>query len=358
MKASNPSGAGGRERTARRAVAITAATAVASCLAAGPAAAARTSAPPSAAAAVAPAASTTSRTLTLINGDRVAVTATRFGGLAARIARAAGGINGALVRLDLAGRAYETPADALPYLGRGLSPALFELSSLAGAESAGRLPVQVGYHGGLPKLPGVTITSSRDGTARGYLTAASATTFGTALASLLAADHAHGSYGADGMFADGVSIGLPGQAAAAATRPQYVMHTLTVTGTDLAGQPDTGDLVSVFNVDNLLKFGDPVETTNVFYDGSAKFSVPAGHYMAIGRAGNRRGACGWSTRRATQSRCPPPRCPRAGMSRPCSTSRWCRRSARTAGSWSLRPEARASRTWPPRRTPRRGWARR
>ena len=60
------------------------------------------------------------------------------------------------------------------------------------------------------------------------------------------------------------------------------MHTLTMTGTGLAGRPDTGDLVSVFNVDNLLKFGDPVETTNVFYHGSAKFSVPAGHYMAIG----------------------------------------------------------------------------
>jgi hypothetical protein len=60
------------------------------------------------------------------------------------------------------------------------------------------------------------------------------------------------------------------------------MHTLTVTGTNLAGQPDTGDLVSVFNVDNLLKFGDPVETTNVFDDGSVKFSVPAGNYMALG----------------------------------------------------------------------------
>ncbi len=122
MKASNPSGAGGRERTARRFVAIAAATAVASSLAVGPAAAARASAPSSAAAAVSPAAqtaSTPSRTLTLINGDRVAVTATRFGGLAARIARAAGGVNGALVRLDLAGRAYEIPADALPYLGRG-----------------------------------------------------------------------------------------------------------------------------------------------------------------------------------------------------------------------------------------------
>ncbi len=281
MKASNLRGAGGRERTVRRTVAIAAATTLASFLAVGPASAAP--APASASAAAGPAATTAARTLTLINGDRVTVTATRFGGIVAGVARAAaGGIGGALVRLDLGGKAFQIPADALPYLNRGLSPALFELSSLAAAESAGRLPVQVSYHGGLPSLPGVTITSSRGGTARGYLTAASATKFGAALARQFAADHARGSYGADGMFAGGVSIGLPGQTAAAAARPHYVMHTLTVTGTDLAGHPDTGDLVSVFNVDNLLKFGDPVETSNVFYDGSVKFSVPAGHYMAIG----------------------------------------------------------------------------
>ena len=271
-----------RERAARRAMAIAAATATVSFLVIGPASAAPASAPRSAAAAAA-AAATKPRTLTLINGDRVAVSATRSGGVIARVARAAAsGIGGAMVRLDLAGKAFQIPADALPYLNRGLSPALFELSSLAAAESAGRLPVQVGYHGRTPKLPGVTITSARGGTAHGYLTAASAAKFGAALARQFVADHARGSYGADGMFANGVSIGLPGKAAGAAARPHFVMHTLTVTGTNLAGQPDTGDLVSVFNVDNLLKFGDPVETTNVFDDGSVKFSVPAGNYTAIG----------------------------------------------------------------------------
>jgi hypothetical protein len=283
MKASNPSGAKGRERAARRAMAIAAATATASFLAVGPAAAAPAAATHSAAPAAAAAATTGSRMLTLINGDRVAVSATRSGGVVARVARAtASGIGGAMVRLDLGGKAFQIPADALPYLNRGLSPTLFELNSLAAAESAGRLPIQVGYHGRAPKLPGVTITSARGGTARGYLTAASAATFGAALARQFVADHARGSYGADGMFANGVAIGLPGKAAAAAARPHFVLHTLTVTGTNLAGQPDTGDLVSVFNVDNLLKFGDPVETTNVFDDGSVKFSVPAGHYMALG----------------------------------------------------------------------------
>ena len=283
MKASNPPRAGGRERSARRTVAIAAAAAAASFLTVGPAVAVPASAARPAGAAASPAATTAPRTLTLINGDRVAVSATRSGGLVATVARATtDGIGGAMVRLDLGGKAFQIPADALPYLNRGLSPALFELSSLAGAESAGRLPVQVGYHGRVPRLPGVTITSSRGGTARGYLTAASAAVFGAALARQFVADHAHGSYGTDGMFAGGVSIGPRGQAAARAARPHFVMHTLTVTGTNLAGEPDTGDLVSVYNVDNLLKFGDPLETTNVFDDGSVKFSVPAGHYMAVG----------------------------------------------------------------------------
>ena len=222
-----------------------------------------------------------SRTVTLINGDRVAVTITRSGALAGAAARPAGrGVNRVLVRLDLAGKGYDVPADALPYLNRGLSPGLFELNSLVRLKSEDRLPVQVGYHGTVPSLPGVTITSSGRGTARGYLTAASAATFGRALARQFAADHARGSYGTDGMVAHGVSVSLPGQGPA--PQPNYQMHTLTLTGTNLAGQPDTGDFVDVFNVDNPLKFADPDESGNVFYQGTAKFSVPAGHYMADG----------------------------------------------------------------------------
>jgi hypothetical protein len=65
----------------------------------------------------------------------------------------------------VAGQAYEIPADALPYLGRGLSPSLFRVTSLLDAESDGRLPVQVSYHGPVPEVPGVTITRSGGGIA-------------------------------------------------------------------------------------------------------------------------------------------------------------------------------------------------
>jgi hypothetical protein len=112
-----------------------------------------------AASAQAPAATAgASRMVTLINGDRVAVTTTPSGVQVNAVARVAGGADGALIRLNLDGQAYDIPADALPYLGRGLSPALFEVSSLLSLESGGRLPVQVSYQGQLPTLPGVVIT--------------------------------------------------------------------------------------------------------------------------------------------------------------------------------------------------------
>jgi hypothetical protein len=59
------------------------------------------------------------------------------------------------------------------------------------------------------------------------------------------------------------------------------MHTVTVTGANLAGKPDTGDIVDVINVADPLRFGLPSEISNVFYHGTARFSVPAGTYWAI-----------------------------------------------------------------------------
>jgi hypothetical protein len=297
MKVSNAHRVSGGGRAVTRAVVTAAALAAASGLAAsglvcGPAAAAatgsngpraaaaRTGAVPAAAVSVA---GVPQRTITLINGDRVVVTRFGRGMQEDAVTPAGNGVNRALLRMNVAGQAYEVPADALPFLGHGLSPSLFRVSSLLNAESAGRLPVQVSYQGQLPGLPGVTITRSGAGTAQGYLTAASAAAFGAALARQMGSDHARGSYGSDGMFAGGVSIGLPGQATATTARPDYPMHTLTVTGTDPAGAPDTGDTVQVFSADSLARFGDNVnDVFSAFYHGVAKYSVPTGHYVAIG----------------------------------------------------------------------------
>ena len=193
-----------------------------------------------------------------------------------------------MLRLSLAGKSYAIPAAAVPYLGRGLNPSLFEMSLLARRESAGRLPVEVGYSGRVPRLPGIAITRSGGGIADGYVTAASARVFGAALVRQFAADHVTGSYGHEGLFRDGVSISLAGtvpKRSASGTsraRPGFALRTLTVTGTNLAGKSDTGDVVFVFNADNTALFGDFNENVNFFFQGTAKFSVPRGHYWAVG----------------------------------------------------------------------------
>jgi hypothetical protein len=198
--------------------------------------------------------------------------------------------------LNLAGRSFEIPADALPYLGHGLDPSLFDLAALRRLEHGGRLPVQVTYQGQVPVIPGIQITGpapgpapgtapgTAQGTAHGYLTAASALRFGVALRRQFWADHDRASYGTDGLFAHGVSIALAGARAASAprpVRPQFQMHTLTLHAKNLAGKPDNGDDVIVFNTDDAARFGDPIESDTFFEKGVAKFSVPEGHYWAI-----------------------------------------------------------------------------
>jgi hypothetical protein len=63
-----------------------------------------------------------------------------------------------------------------------------------------------------------------------------------------------------------------------ATRPRAATHTLTVTGTDLAGRPDTGGFVMVVNADNSRRFAKVA----TFHHGTVTMRVPSGHYWAAG----------------------------------------------------------------------------
>ena len=251
--------------------------------AAGPAAsgpAARAGAPPGAVRSLSLASPV--RRLLLVNGDLLMVRAGPDGRLSVGLRAAAR--PDAISSLRFGGQTLEIPAAAQPYLGRGLSPSLFSLAALEKAESGGRLPVQVAFTGRRPAIPGLTITRSGLGRADGYLTAASARVFGAALWRQFAADHARASYGSDGLFGHGVSIALAGApltAARPAARPSFRLHTLTVRGTDLRGRPDNGDSVFITSADNIQRFDGLQETTNFFYRGSMKFSLPAGHYWAF-----------------------------------------------------------------------------
>ena len=215
----------------------------------------------------------------LVNGDRVIASGGRNLAVAPPSAQ---GLAGATVGLRLGGRRYVVPSAAVPYLGHGLDWTLFDVSALATAEKAGRLPVRISYGTRLRALPGVTITRSGGGLASGYLTASSARVFGAALIRQFRADHRTGSYGRDGMFAGGESVALAGTTVAATARPDLPMHVLTMTATNITGKPDNGDVVFVLNMDNSTIFGDPNESENDFYKGATKFSVPAGNYVAMG----------------------------------------------------------------------------
>ena len=155
------------------------------------------------------------RPLLLINGIRLMSTPAPRGGQAIMLLRSAGD---GLLSLKLGSVREEIPADALPYLGRGLDPSLFSVAALQRAEAGGRLPVRVAFAGRRPALPGVTITRAGAGSADGYLTGASARTFGAALARQVRRDHARASYGADGLFGGRVRIGLAGAAPVAPAR--------------------------------------------------------------------------------------------------------------------------------------------
>jgi len=222
-----------------------------------------------------------SAVLTLINGDRLLAGSAGDGRRSSVVVRTRGsGLARSLVTLGSGSRELLIPLAALPFVGRGLDPRLFELGALQRAERGSRLPVTIRSRGLPPELPGVMVTRRAEGVEHGYLTASSARAFGAALARQVARDHARGSYGSDGLFAGGVTISLPG-AVSAPARPSFPMHTLTVKAANAAGTPDTGDLVQVLNVNDPPASGTSLGIS-AFYHGEAKFSVPSGTYWGLG----------------------------------------------------------------------------
>jgi len=260
----------------------------------------------------------------LITGQDFRLSELANGGLAAvGDGGGGGGAFGSLVTMRRGGRSYAVPAAALPYLGHGLDPSLFDVHALERAEGAGRgrLPVVIRYgRSRLAPMPGITVTAAAGGLASGYLTGASEEKFGRALDRQFVVDRSEASYGTDGLFAGGLTISLPGGRVPGGhspggrspggrvpggrvpggrvpsgrsprpgrpvrpvrpVRPQYQMRTLTVTGSYRDGRPDTGDLVLLANVDNSGRL-DILDSETAFYHGAAKFSVPVGHYFAIG----------------------------------------------------------------------------
>lgn len=198
-----------------------------------------------------------SASITTVTGAQVTVAGSRI------VVTRAGASRGFL-HLTLGGQAYLVPSTAVPYLGRGLDLSLFRLNALAAAERSGRVQLTITYSGRVPALPGVRITAAGAGRARGYLTTASATQFGAMLARRA--------------LAPNVGVSMVG-ASSAHRHAATPTHTLTVTGTNLAGKPDTGDQVYVTDVVNA---NDLFGGLTTFKNGVAKLTIPSGKFWAVG----------------------------------------------------------------------------
>ncbi|MEN3362624.1 MAG: hypothetical protein V7637_6606 [Mycobacteriales bacterium] len=224
-------------------------------------------------------------TVRLVTGDLVTV-GTRAGRVSLVVQpRARTGLAAQFVGMRRAGEQFLVPAAALPYLGHGLDPGLFDVTRLIRAGRAvpgGRLGVRLTYQAGAPhpSVPGVTLTSTQGDTAEGYLTDASAAAFGAALVARAGADLAHPGSGAAGPFT-GLTEIRPADPAAAAAPPLTAAprQTLDATGVlrirvnpaDGEGEPAT--FVNVMNVDdgNKAFFLTRLVTGEVF-------RLPVGNY--------------------------------------------------------------------------------
>jgi hypothetical protein len=99
-----------------------------------------------------------------------------------------------------------------------------------------------------------------------------------------AAGRGSGAFARFTLGAHAYTAALPTSPKTRAAATTSTKHQLTITATNLSGQPDTGGSVYVYNVDNSNLFA----SGGGFTQGTARFSVPAGHYWAIGifMAGN------------------------------------------------------------------------
>jgi hypothetical protein len=250
------------------ALSAVAATAAALVGPAGPVAAAPSAAPPTPS--VSPPAP-----VTLITGDVVRV------GVGARptvsvLPRVRTGAAGAFRTVRTGDSVRVIPAIAVPYLGRELDPALFDVTALAA--TGGRIPVRIAYRAGAPHraLPGITVTSTAGSTATGYLTPGSARRFGQALADQVRVDAAAGWHRDAGLFA-GVGTIAWGGPATPVVQPRFPMFTLRIKVLDGTGAPADFAFLDVVNVDDLNKhLSFPIAEA-----GEARVSVPAGNYSLI-----------------------------------------------------------------------------
>jgi len=218
------------------------------------------------------------KVITLVTGERILLSTGPDGHQTAAVEPRSGRRDSYLTR-RIGGDLYVLPAGAVPYLGRSLDLALFDVSALVRDNPDGRIPVRVSYAAGATQTapPGVTLTGTGTAAARdGYLTAGSAAEFGAALDTQRAADAAAHWAGDRRLYGAVTSIRYAGRGPATVASPRFPMFTLRLPVLDPQGAPAAFGLLDVVNVDDARKFA----ATPVVVDGDVRVSVPAGHYAA------------------------------------------------------------------------------
>jgi hypothetical protein len=219
-------------------------------------------------------------TVPLIAGGQAVVTTA--GGRSSFLVRGTAGA--ALTYQDAAGDRFIVPAVAVPYLGKQLSPSLFDVSVLArdGITGGARIPVALRFAPGakVAAPPGVTLTWAHGQVARGYVTAASGRRLADALARQDGADTVAGHLKmARRLFGGLTAMTLAAPSAPPApARPDYPLHILRLQVTDETGKPASNAFLELGNTDDIHReFLVPVPVNN----GVARVAVPAGDYSLI-----------------------------------------------------------------------------
>jgi hypothetical protein len=221
--------------------------------------------------------------VTLVTGDVVTATPSLSGPATYTVSSASGGSGAFFSYQGAGGDSYVIPAAAQPYVGRQLDPSFFDVSALIrdGLTNGARIPVRLQYtHGTTPAAPdGVTLTSVRGSSARGYVTAASGATLTAALQS-----PRNGTTGAAPLAGlTSMSLDLPTTPAATATTTPTTnsgagpLQILQLNALDGTGSPAASASVFLADADQ-----SNLETIEVpIVAGVARIAVPAGHYSAF-----------------------------------------------------------------------------
>ncbi|MFL5790004.1 MAG: hypothetical protein ACJ76A_00740 [Actinomycetota bacterium] len=216
--------------------------------------------------------------VTLLTGERVVLGGGAGGAPTVQIVRAATDGPGAVDKVvRLGGDTYVIPASAMAYFGKHLDASLFDVTALAAAGFGRRIPLVIAYEVGTkPALPGVTITSARNGVAHGYVTPTSAKDFGAALSAKAIADSGAGWPSSRTLFGSVTAI-APDMVVPTTVTPRFPMSTLIMDGISRTGGAMPFGFGYLVNMDDGRKFNGIV----VMYHGQARASVPVGTYGVV-----------------------------------------------------------------------------